>query len=247
MYRLIFCDDNEIQMKALSEKVLQFCGQRDDYHDEAVLCTTAFQLLKELKDCDTDKTIVFMDICLKEKDCNGIGLAEKINSLYPDILLVFLTGYPCYASDVYETEHCYFMLKDELEQRLPTLFDKIIPARVNKNRHWLNLHIGFKVYRVRQSQILFLERNLRKTKIYMKAEPPVETTEKLDILMEQLNSEMFIRCHNSYIINLEYVREIRRTNIILEDGSDAGKDITVSRAYGKEVKRRFTAWGNQKF
>ncbi|MDO4276319.1 MAG: LytTR family DNA-binding domain-containing protein [Eubacteriales bacterium] len=241
-YCLIFCDDNEAQLKVVSNTVLDYIEKTEDCEGKAVLCTGKEQLKNALLKEECENKIVFMDICM-EDEYNGIKLGEQINRDFPEVLLVYVTGFPCYASDVYETQHCYFIVKEELEQRLPALFGKIIPAQLRRNREFLDLHKGFKIRHILQADILYLERDLHKTRIYLKDGEQEETTEKLTQLIERLNPYEFVRCHNSYIVNMRHIREISRKCITMVNGAV----INVSRAYVPEVKKRFTLWGNQEF
>lgn len=241
MYQLIFFDDERDQLEIISEKVGKYCRERELLHGEAVLCQRPEELWEALKKQEIRPTILFMDIYMEQENFTGVDVAAQVNTQYPYVFLVFLTGYLRYASDVYETEHCYFMLKEELEQRLPVLFEKVLPVRLQKNQKWLDLHIGFRVHRVLQLEILYLERDLRKTKIFLRDGSVMETTEKLSQLADQMDSEEFVRCHNSFIVHLKYVCEIDSKNIRLTNQVC----IPVSRAYVREIKQRFSVWGSR--
>lgn len=243
MYHLIFCDDDETQVRQVSTRVLDYCRSQKGYEAEGVVCTQESELFETLSKAPQEKVIAFLDICMKDHEDGGIRLARKINEQYPHVLVVYITGYLQYVSDVYETEHCYYILKDELEERLPVLFEKIIPAQIGRKQEWLNLCIGSKMHRIWQPDILYLERELRKTKINLVNGDILVTAEKLDELYEQLNPEYFIRCHNSYIVNLNYVREVNRQFLVLNNGTV----VNVSRSYAIEVRKQFTRWGNRKF
>lgn len=243
MYHLIFCDDDENQVRQVSTRVLNYCREKKEFETEAVLCTQERELFRALQNTPEEKVIVFLDICMSDQEDGGIRLARKINQKYPYVLVVYITGYLQYVSDVYETEHCCFILKDELEKRLPVLFEKIIPALISRKEEWLNLCAGSKMHRIAQPDILYLERELRKTKINLVNGDILVTGEKLDELYKQLNMDYFIRCHNSFIVNLNYVREVNRQYLALSNGTI----VNVSRSYAAEVRRRFTLWGNRKF
>lgn len=243
MYQLIFFDDDEVQLEWISEIVLNYCKEKMGGQYNAILCTAEEKLWEALEWHHEENPVLFMDIYLEQQTSTGIEITSRINRAYPGLPVVFLTGYVCYVSDVYETEHCYFLLKEEMEQKLPTLFEKILPSLYSEQYKWLNLHIGFKVRRVQQRHILYLERELRKTKVFLVNGECLETTEKLNILQEQLDPEGFVRCHNSYIVHLKYVKELERTLVTMENGSI----LNVSKLYGQEMRRRFIAWENRKF
>lgn len=55
----------------------------------------------------------------------------------------------------------------------------------------------------------------------------------MDDVMSRLDNH-FIRCHNSYIVNLKYVSVLSRTTLTIEQ-----RKIPVSRQYSKAVRKAF--------
>ena len=87
-------------------------------------------------------------------------------------------------------------------------------------------------------EILYMERDKRKTFITCAGEEPIVVSEKLESLLQRLDAGAFSRCHNSFIVNFRHVREYRRNSFLLEDGSV----IPVSRKYARSVKEQFEEW-----
>ena len=56
-----------------------------------------------------------MDIELP--DMTGIEVAKEINYLVPYCYIVYVTNHVDYFTDVYSTEHQYYVLKKELKER----------------------------------------------------------------------------------------------------------------------------------
>ena len=59
---------------------------------------------------------VMMDVEL-EAD-NGIRVAAVLNEKWPECAICFVTNYLFYTSDSYETEHVYFVLKEQFAKRI---------------------------------------------------------------------------------------------------------------------------------
>ncbi len=57
---------------------------------------------------------------------------------------------------------------------------------------------------------------------------------KMDELMSQLNNS-FVRCHNSYVVNIGKIMGMDRDKFIMGDNSE----IPISRMYYKPAKERF--------
>ncbi len=57
----------------------------------------------------------------------------------------------------------------------------------------------------------------------------------------QLPAGQFCRCHNSYLVNLEQVEEIQRTELLLRDGTS----LPVGRTYYKSFQSAFIRYMNR--
>ena len=62
---------------------------------------------------------------------------------------------------------------------------------------------------------------------------------KMDEL-EKILPEYFLRCHKSYIVNMNQILSLSSEGIVLE----SGKKLPVSRAKYREAKRRFLTYFN---
>ena len=103
--------------------------------------------------------------------------------------------------------------------------------------------IGGKNCRRRREDILYFERKGRETGIHT-CWGVYAVWDKLQTLMERLPILDFVRCHNSYIVNLLSVREMRDNEFIMTEGSS----VPISRRYAKTVKEAFVRWaGNPDF
>lgn len=85
--------------------------------------------------------------------------------------------------------------------------------------------------------IQYLEREKRSTLAVCVGET-VRTSSGLTELQAQLGSDYFVRCHNSYIVNLNFVKEFCRNELILRNG----KKVPISRRYLNDVRRAFARW-----
>ncbi|MCJ0222574.1 LytTR family transcriptional regulator DNA-binding domain-containing protein [Clostridioides difficile] len=57
----------------------------------------------------------------------------------------------------------------------------------------------------------------------------------LEKIEKDLNIEELVRCHKSYIINLNYVENIKSNTVIL----DSQEEVPISRYRYKDIKERF--------
>ncbi len=182
---------------------------------------------------------VFMDIELEED--NGIKVAALLNEKWPECAIVYVTNYLFYAMDSYETEHVYFVLKEQFEKRIANIFHKILHIRKQVQGKLVFEIIGgiCKEVSLSPKDILYLERKKRRTQIHT-IWGIYEVWDKIGDIEKRLPETDFVRCHNSYIVYLPAVREFTMTSIILKDETV----IAVSRNYAAHTKTVFTRWAS---
>lgn len=180
---------------------------------------------------------IFMDIELEQE--NGINVALEINEKWPECAIVYVTNYLFYTTDSYETEHIYFVLKEQFEKRLGAIFDKLFHMREQVQKKLIFEVIGGSLREVSLSlkEILYFERDKRRTLVHT-VWGTYEVWDKISNIEGRLPEFDFVRCHNSYIVYLPAVREFTMTSIIMKDGTV----IAVSRNYAGHTKMAFTRW-----
>ncbi len=233
LLRIGICDDEEDWHNKSREIINEYTTKTN-----IPIELSFFNNKKQLLDYDgLPFDSVFMDIELEEE--NGIEVAELLNEKWPSCAIVYVTNYLFYATDSYDTEHIYFVLKERFEEKLPSIFDRIFHIRgqvanklifkiIGENNHNIMLY---------PKDILYFERNHRHTIIHT-VWGDYETWNKIGDIEKKLSELDFVRCHNSYIVYLPAVREFSAASIIMNNGAT----IAVSRNFAAHTKTVFTRW-----
>ena len=90
---------------------------------------------------------------------------------------------------------------------------------------------------IEKQEIDYIERENRVTKFYLEGQM-IEVAEKLADVQKYLDQDTFVRCHNSFIVNLEKIRSFGRSEFILKNG----KSVPISRSRYGEVRESFVGW-----
>lgn len=193
--------------------------------------TNPQNLLKNLEHYQ-EHTIFILDIMLDK--INGIDLAQTILHVIKHAQIIFISSYLEKATDVYDVEHCYFVYKPELTRRLPLAIHKALDY-IEQAHQTLVIQLKEKTQIINTQDIEYLERDKRTTYIHCQHEI-IKTSMKLSEFISILPS-MFVRCHNSYIVNLNHIKEYKREHFILNNNDYT--IIPISRAYHQNVKEQF--------
>lgn len=230
MIHIAICDDDSIQLKKTGKLIMEAMAP---YGPEIDCFSDGTELLKAVRNSDYAPDLAVLDIFMPK--CSGIEVAKCLNVLVPECRIIFLTSYLGYATDVYETRHSYFILKAELADRIEAALAKAL-SEITENLR-LSFREGRTVKTVPMSEVLYLERNLKKTTIALSSGVKHATSSKAEELLKRVNKGMFVHCHQSYWVNLEKVKSMASDSFILSDG----KEIPISRSRKKEVKEAFFA------
>lgn len=229
MLNLCLCDDDT----SFADTLHHLLKKSFTDIDVVRICGSVQAMLAAAADGMT-ADIFLLDIRFRDEGQDGIGLARQLRARFPNAQIIFISNYPDYISDVYEVEHCYFVLKNQLELYLPAAINR---ARQNLNveKKQLMLNTGHgKKSAVPLSEILYFERKKRTTEVVL-ATGVLYTSTALPKLLCTEEGGGFVRCHNSFIVNLRHVRTLLRTELVLEGGNI----VPVSRYYRNAVQQQF--------
>lgn len=228
MYQIIVCEDDEKQLEEIKMLIKHILVE-----EVSICCYSNGNELMENINSFLPSCIFLLDIMLK--DSNGIEIAKSINVLKPKASVIFITAFIDKVTDIYAVNHCYFVLKTDIQNRLRFALQKAIHQQ-DQNRELISIQQNRIKIVVHTEDILYVERDLRVT--YIVTEESVEkTTLKIDGLQKQLPSH-FQRCHNSYIVNLKKILRLSRNEVILKNKHT----IPVSRAYSKIMEEAFNEY-----
>lgn len=224
-------DDERSWLKKAKEVLLKYADEKNIYID--LLCFEKGQELLSYTEKPID--VVFIDIELPEE--NGIAIAREINRQWPTCQIVYCTDYLNYAVDVYETNHVWFLVKSQLEDRIDSIMDKIQQALRMEHREVYYQVIKGEMTRFPVKDICYFERRTRLTLLVTDKEKYF-IKEKIDDIVKNLPAEEFSRCHSSYVVNLSRISRKNRSSYELL----SGESIPISRSYAAKTKGDYLRW-----
>lgn len=228
MIRIAICDDQALHLTRTRELVsVRLRGQ----HAELSAFGSAEELTAALTGAGYAPDIAILDIRMEGTD--GIALARLLNGLVPQCAIIYLSSYLPYATEVYETEHVYFILKSELETRIGPALSRALAAR-RAPEPMIRYRERAVIRAVPAARVLYLERNLHKTRLVTGGEP-LYTAQPPAELLAGLPKELFIRCHQSYWVNAGAIVMLERNSFVLTDATR----LPLSRTYRGQAKEQF--------
>ncbi|MBS1736908.1 MAG: response regulator transcription factor [Bacteroidetes bacterium] len=243
MIKAIIVDDETRGRLALRNKIMEHCPTIEVV-GEAADGVEAITMINRL-----NPTLVFLDIEMPQM--NGFEMLEKLQE--KDFYLIFTTAYNQYAIKAIRYAAFDYLLKPVDIEELKTAVEKVeknihqkLKARLDLLKENLLLPEK-KIKRLAvstQEGVLFidinnithLEASSNYTLIYLGDKTKITASKTLKDFGELLPSDIFHRVHNSYIVNLNYIKKYIRGDGGLIELTD-GSLIEVSRKYKDDFLR----------
>lgn len=228
---LAVCDDEAAEIEYLSSLVEQWSSSTGNVVALKSFASAESFLFEYEENKNYD--ILLLDIQMKEID--GIELAKEVRKYSKDTQIVFVTGYEKYISYGYDVAALHYLMKpvsyekiSEVLSRAADNLGKTSPAiLINANGENLKLFL---------SDIYCVEAVGHTLKITC-ADGDITVNQSLSSFKSNIGND-FISTHRSFIVNLEHIKRISKTDVIL----DNGKSVPVSRRMYDDINRAFVAY-----
>lgn len=188
----------------------------------------------------SEYSIIFLDINMEGMD--GITTAKKIRERGINSYIVFVTAYIDYSLEGYKVGAVRYLLKNgyNLQVAMEECLDAILEKkRENNARKKFPFKEG--QTEVLFAQILYIESKLHKWKFHILENEKIRIYTMygtMNELEEELELYHFVRVHQSYLVNLQYIRQVSRYKVTLYDD----ETISIPKARYKEVQAVFVAY-----
>lgn len=224
--RIAVCDDERALLYTFSEII----GKKYRRSIELFLYESAHELLDASREQNFD--LIFVDIVLP--DMNGIRAAKELCSHSPQTKVVFLTAYIIeYAEEIFLGIKPYgFIGKPLPTDKVCYYINRLINEKQRENNRLQVMHAGIR-HDILMSDIIYIESQGRLANIRRSSEVTA-AYEKLDDIEKRLD-DRFVRCHQSYIVNLEHVAEMKTSSMVMKNGVE----LKISRARTAETRQRY--------
>lgn len=210
MIQIAICDDEQTQRSVLKRVLIPLLDLR-------AISYTLYEfsdgesLLRSFRDCMYD--IIFLDI--EMGGLNGVDTAKQIRLLSKKVLLIFVTAYPDFVFQGYEVQAFQYILKPYTTQKVSKILDDVLEEIRLQEDCYLAIFQKSGTYKLNLNDTLYFISDRRLIHA-ITATKDFEFYEKMDDLEQRL-PEYFIRIHQRYLVNLNYITSTKDTSVFLND------------------------------
>lgn len=245
--RVLIADD-DAGMRMVLRKIVQRV-EGFSLVAEAADGKTALELTESLK-----PDVVFLDVEMPEM--TGVECARAIEDMNPDIIIIFATAHDAYMSDAFEVYAFDYLIKPFKVERVIQTLERARERLMHRAKRAMTAPApsapkavsGRMMLRHREGvsfvnlkDVLLVQREDRSTVLYTADGGRYVTNDSLSEMEERLPSDAFFRCHKSYIINLNHIKDItpygRWTYVIRLEGTQ--HDALITHEKYEELEQMF--------
>lgn len=225
--RIAICDDNEIQIAIFMHRINNFLKRNGDVKALITPYDKGQPLIDDVADGEW-YDIVVLDIVLREE--NGIEVAKELRSNGYDGNIIFWTAHKEYVFEALDILPVHYIIKGSENGRMYTAFNHTL-EHIGKS----TLMIKGKdfIHRVEFQNIEYIES--RNKYIIIHCTCGIVYTERCKLSdIEELLDSRFLRCHQSYIINMDEVKEINDSFLMF-----SGDIVPIRRKDFAKIRNEF--------
>lgn len=143
---------------------------------------------------------------------SGVELAKHICERQPECAIIFVTSSNEHMAEGFEIGVVHYLLKPVDGKQVALALKRALRI-TGFEPQYVKLIVNRQFQKIRFADILYVESQARYCHIYLasKAEP-LRVYIKLNELALRLSARRFLRCHQSYIVNLDAVSSLAENN-----------------------------------
>ena len=228
--RIAVCEDNQLQRDMIVH-LLNRCSAERSLPVALASYAYGMNLLYDVEE-GAHYDIVFLDIYLP--DAMGNELAHQLRAMGYQGKIVFLTASPDFAVEGYDVSASGYLLKPISYERLKTVVDRIT-ANFDPNTYQIRHRAT--VTRIAYRDILYIESSNSKCMIHTVSGGVHTAYKTLNTIEKELNDPCFLRCHQSFLVNMDHVRQIGKEFLLSN-----GETIPIRQRGVKQVRQAYMAY-----
>lgn len=233
MVDIAICDD-EITFTSEVENLVVSVGEKYNKTVKTDIFFSGNLLVNHIKN-GRHYDMIYLDIEMDGK--NGVDTAHEIRLYDPNVLIIYVTNHESFAKEAFEVSAFRFLVKPinyEIFERYFLSAMKVVGCNAVFYEYQYNkVH-----YKVEINDIMYFQSDRRVTYIITKKNIS-KCYEKISNIEKRLQryNVIFLRTHQSFLVNPDYIDTYMYDSVKLTDGSVISISIKRRKEVGEEYCR----------
>jgi len=178
--------------------------------------------------------IIFLDIYMP--GLSGMDTARAVRKADRNCAIVFATTSHSHGMDSFEVQAADYLVKPFRQEDVCEALDWCISQHARTMR-CLQVLSEWEQVDIPLQSLRYIEIQGHQAQLHTQ-DQVISTRRSLDDLESAINSSDFIRCHRSFLVNMDYITGIQGKDLCLEDGVR----VPIGPSSAAQVKRAFSDW-----
>lgn len=234
MINIALCDDEECFVSELKNLLYRYAKET-----ETKIRVTVFRDGMELTEhYDLNFDLIFLDIQMEKMD--GLETAGRVRQMDGKVGIIFLTTHMKYGLQGYQYQAVDYIVKPIGYARLKAEMDQWIERQLREESPSIAIANETGNYRIILKTLRYVE-TFSRCLLFHTENENITCRSSMKEMEARLQQDGFVRCHTSYIVNLNYVKGVKKLEIELI----TGELLPLSQPKRKEfMKALATYWGD---
>ena len=200
MIKIAICEDSDIERKVLKRLIAFFMSERGLAY-ELETFENAEELIDGYENHPFD--LILLDIHMGKID--GVEAGRRLRALDTEVEIAYCTSSKEFAIAAYEIHALGYLLKPYEPVKISAMLDYFVQKHPQNNQNYIEVKSQRKSVIIPYKEIIYAESDNKVVYIHTTNKGDIKVYNKLDILEEQMRDGRFLRCHQSYLVNMDYV------------------------------------------
>jgi len=169
----------------------------------------------------------------------GLELATLIRKTNNNIAIVFTTNMKEYVFRGYAVDAMQYLVKPISKTDCFKCLNKAYQS--NKAKKYYLVNDLEKIFKIAHEDIIYIEKYLHSATI-ITMDQQYTFRKTVAKILEELNDELFMKCHKSYIINIRHIEAMTKNSVIMSNN----KEIPLTKDSVSEVNNRFKRYNTNR-
>lgn len=233
--KIAVCDVKE-RDRTVTAELLELYFSEHALSTELKFYESSTNLLYEIEDgCAYD--LIFLDLFTERSVTDrppGLDVARRLQAMHYGGHIIFLTARPDFAVESYEVGAGGYLLKPVEYDKLCMTLDRLLGTR-DAETYYIRRRNG--VLRIPYGDILYVESSNSKCTLYCSDGSEHVIYHHLSEIEKALNSTRFLRCHQSYLVNMDYICAADKAFLLT-----TGERILIRQRQLKELRQAYLSY-----
>lgn len=235
--KIALCDDDQLEIGKIESYLTTDNLQSYDFD----FFSNGSKLVKHLYKMNTKYSIYFISIEMAE--LNGLQLAHEIRKLDLEALIIFISNDNTHMSEAFKVQTFDYLLKPVSKEQLLLTMERA-NNYLNERNTYFDFSFDRKTILLTMNEIIYISKSGRIAYIHT-IDTVYKTYLTMAEILKKLNTDLFVRTHGSYVLNLNYIVEIIKNEVFIKEFKDGVQQkskfaIPISRKFKDELKLKYS-------